>query len=463
MALLGCRNDPGRAGERAVEAREPFVAAVDHAGADEVLPVEGQDDVHLRARGERAFDDDEIGAAGGGAIEDRAVEPCDPRADRVLDRGDQRGRKPRHGAARRIDHVAGERDDVGCAHDVEHRRGVRKNAREQQQLPAHRRDASDVVCGQRLRGRVVPPRIVPLPQQQRRFAGGCVIPERARRSLCRDARADLLREGSRLCAIAQQQGERRRVDSRDKDRAAATRPRRIRRGHARLPRPHPAHRAFGAAGPSTGDRAGSGCPRAVAATPVPRPARDRATHALRASRRSARARARRNRGARDGRVGDDCAARNASQASQGAPCARSTADAVTYSRVLVCGRGIERAKRRGVPFAMSGASDASPIPSAGGRPAVGVVLPLASTGPVPSPASLFLGDEAASQRRAFQLPHRRRKPVDDPGGFLELPGPLRLRRRERGRVQRPGDLEVLAEIVVAARVEARDGISAPDR
>ena len=127
-----------RAGQRRVEALDPARTAGRDAGAHEVVAVERQHDVHLGARVERRLQHQQVGAAGGRREHDRRVP-----AGRAFA---QRSRRPplrdapgsAAFAVRRVDHVAGERDDVARAQHRQHRGRGRQHAREQPQLAAHR-------------------------------------------------------------------------------------------------------------------------------------------------------------------------------------------------------------------------------------------------------------------------------------------------------------------------------------
>ncbi len=127
----------------------------------------------------------------------------EPLPDRGSDLGLERGRKARHAASRRIDHVAGERRDVSGPQQGQDVGGLRQDARQQQKLAAHGRDASGVALAQRLRGRVTLTRPADVAEEQRGLALGRVIPTAAHSILRREARADRMREIVCRASVAQ--------------------------------------------------------------------------------------------------------------------------------------------------------------------------------------------------------------------------------------------------------------------
>ena len=175
------------------------------------------------------------------------------------------------------------------------------------------------------------------------------------------------------------------------------------------------------------------------------------------------ARARRSRGVRRSAGCATTASRNASQASHGAPCARCPRMR-SQRPVGVGGRGVDRAWQWG-PFAMSHAETVGVggSPSAGGHPRTSIARRFsARSGQCRqrSSARRRCGFASATCSSVAASPAAT---VDDRGGLRQLRDDLRRRRRERGRVERAGQLEVLAEILVAARVEFTMEFQRPGR
>jgi hypothetical protein len=70
VALLRGGDHPGRARERAIEALRPSVPADSDARPHEIVAIEGQQHVDFGADVERGLDQDQIGAARRGRIDD---------------------------------------------------------------------------------------------------------------------------------------------------------------------------------------------------------------------------------------------------------------------------------------------------------------------------------------------------------------------------------------------------------
>ncbi len=129
-------------------------------------------------------------------------------------RGDEGRGKARRGAPGRVEHVPGEGDDVGGAHDRQERGGGGQHAREQVKLASHAGHAAGVPPRLLPRGPVALPRERGVPAQQRGLRRGQQVPARQRRTARSERGLGLA--GKRTCplGVAEQHGQRRSVDAR---------------------------------------------------------------------------------------------------------------------------------------------------------------------------------------------------------------------------------------------------------
>lgn len=212
IALLGRHDHPRRTGQCGVEALNPHLPAGRDARAYEILAIERQHDVHLRADVERGLDENQICAACGRGVHDRQVHLCQALANRSRHGGDERGREAGRGTIGRVDHVTGEGQHVGRGQDFEHFGGARDDSGEQGHLPAHGRNRSGIVSSQRAGRRVALAGAIECTEQQGGLTGGGVIPAAGRRG--RQPGRDFGGEALRPVAIAEQSRQGRRVDTR---------------------------------------------------------------------------------------------------------------------------------------------------------------------------------------------------------------------------------------------------------
>ena len=214
MVLLGGHDDARCPAECAVEAVDPVRAADRNAGPKEVVPVERQHDVHFRPGIERRLDEYQVGAAGSRCVHDRLVQARQAFADRRVHRGHEPRREPGLGTTGRIDHVAGEDQDVRHREHAQDFARLGNHVLEQQHLPPHRRDVPGIARTERTGSGIALHGAVGFAQQQCGFAHRRVIPaverNRPRGEPCRD----LLRQPPRLRRIAGEHRQRRRIDAR---------------------------------------------------------------------------------------------------------------------------------------------------------------------------------------------------------------------------------------------------------
>ena len=75
VALLGRHDDPRRARQCVIETGRPAVAARRDAGANEILAIEREHDVHLGADIERRLHEHQVRTARGRRVHDRQMQP----------------------------------------------------------------------------------------------------------------------------------------------------------------------------------------------------------------------------------------------------------------------------------------------------------------------------------------------------------------------------------------------------
>ncbi len=215
MVFLGRHDHPCGALESCVEPPHPIFAGDRHARANEIAALERQHDVDFRARIDGSLDEDQVGAAGRRRIDDGVMEARDALPHDCFQRGNERGRKPRSGAVRRIDHMPCEGDHIRYGQHGQDVARFRKRTGEQRDLTAHRRDTACVACGGEVGGGIGLTRLLEPTEQQLGLARRRHVPEVA--GLVRgEPHDDFFREALRVRAIAENPRQRRCVDARER-------------------------------------------------------------------------------------------------------------------------------------------------------------------------------------------------------------------------------------------------------
>ena len=157
--------------------------------------------MHFGAALEQRLDEQQVASTRGRTVGEADVRCLDARVERTRDGILQRRGKTRWRAARRVEHVAGERRDARNLQRCTHR-GRNRNARaEQANLPAHARDVADARSCRGDRRTVVRRRGLIVAKQEcrlaeRRFAPmrrNCRVDERNRTHVLRNGAARFLR------------------------------------------------------------------------------------------------------------------------------------------------------------------------------------------------------------------------------------------------------------------------------